>query len=54
VRFTEATPELIKGVQQRAAVLEQEWIKAAGAKGVDGARALADFRDELKNVAAGR
>lgn len=48
-----ATPELIKGVQAKATPLEQEWIKQANAKGVDGAKALAEFREELKKVAAG-
>ncbi len=54
VKLLDATPELIKGVQAKAGPIEQDWIKAASAKGVDGAKALAAFREELKNVAAGR
>jgi TRAP-type transport system periplasmic protein len=50
----EASAPLIKGVQQRASVIEQEWVKAANAKGVDGARALADFREEVRRVTAGQ
>jgi TRAP-type C4-dicarboxylate transport system substrate-binding protein len=53
VQLTDASPDLIKGVQQRTLTLEQEWVKAANAKGEDGARVLAEFRQELKNVAAG-
>lgn len=54
VEITDASPTLIKGVQAKAAVIEQEWIKAAGTRGVDGAKALAEFRQEMKNVAAGK
>lgn len=55
IKILDATPELIKGVQQRAATIEQDWIKAATEKrGVDGAKVLAEFRQELKNVAAGK
>ena len=43
-----------KGVQERAKAIEDEWIKEASAKGVDGAKVLAEFREELKSVAAGK
>jgi len=49
-----ASPQLIKEVQAKAAGVEQDWIKQAGTRGVDGAKALAEFRQELKNVAAGK
>ena len=49
-----ATRALVAGVKQRAAVLEQEWVKAANAKGVDGAKVLVEFREEVKRVAAGK
>jgi hypothetical protein len=39
-------------VRQRTAPLVQEWIKSANAKGVDGAKAWAEYQDELKKVAA--
>jgi hypothetical protein len=32
----------------------EEWIKKASAKGVDAAKILAEFREELKKVAAGK
>jgi TRAP-type transport system periplasmic protein len=50
----EASPELIKGVQDRAKVIEDKWVKDATAKGVDGAKVLAEFREEVKRVAAGK
>lgn len=41
-------------VKGKAAAVEREWIKDASAsRGIDAAKALADFRDELKKVAAG-
>ena len=53
IQITEASPELIKGVQERAKVIEEKWVQSATAKGVDGAKVLAEFREELKRVAAG-
>jgi len=35
-------------------VIEQDWIKQAATRNVDGAKALAEFRRELKNVEAGK
>ena len=54
VTFINASPQLIKDVQAKAAVVEQKWIKDAASRNVDGAKALAEFRQELKNVAAGK
>jgi hypothetical protein len=34
--------------------LDDEWIKAAKREGVDGAKVLAEFREELKKVEAGK
>src|SRR5881394_2231213 len=53
IQITEASPELIKGVQERAKVIEEKWVQSATAKGVDGAKVLAEFRAEVKRVAAG-
>ena len=53
IQITEASPELIQGVKERAKVIEDEWVKNASAKGLDGAKVLAEFREELKHVAAG-
>jgi len=52
INITEAGPEFVAEFRSKSAALEQEWIKAVTAKGVDGAKALADFRAELAKVAA--
>ena len=54
IRIDEASPEFVKGVQERVKPLEQKWVQAATAKGIDGAKVLAEFREEVKRVAAGK
>jgi TRAP-type C4-dicarboxylate transport system substrate-binding protein len=54
VKIVNANPELLAEVQKRSAPIIDEWVKAASAKGVDAARILAEFREELKRVAAGK
>jgi TRAP-type C4-dicarboxylate transport system substrate-binding protein len=54
VKIVNAGPELVAEVQKRSAPIIDEWVKAASAKGVDAARILAEFREELKKVAAGQ
>ena len=54
VVISEASPEFIKEIQAKAAVIEQDWIKNASAKGVDAVKVLAEFREELKKVKAGK
>ena len=39
--------------KKRSAPIIEDWVKQASAKGVDGAKVLAEFREELKKVAAG-
>lgn len=51
INIVEAKPEFVAEVRSKSAALEQEWIKAVTAKGVDGAKAMADFRAELAKVA---
>ncbi len=53
VQITEASPAFVADVKRLTAPLVQEWIKSANAKGVDGAKAYAEFHEELKKVAAG-
>src|SRR5437868_11200857 len=53
IQISEASPELVTGVQERAKAIEDKWVKGATAKGVDGAAVLAEFREEVKRVAAG-
>jgi TRAP-type transport system periplasmic protein len=54
IKIDEASPELVKSVQERAKPLEDKWVAAATAKGIDGAKVLAEFREEVKRVAAGK
>ena len=54
IKIDAASPELVKGVQERAKPLEQKWVKDATAKGIDGAKVLAEFREEVKRVADGK
>ena len=54
VSVIEASPAFIADVRQRTAPLVQEWIQSANAKGVDGAKAWAEYQDELKKVASGK
>jgi TRAP-type C4-dicarboxylate transport system substrate-binding protein len=52
VKIDNASPAFVKEVMAKAKELDNDWIKAAGAKGVDGAKVLAEFRAELKKVAS--
>jgi TRAP-type transport system periplasmic protein len=54
VKIVNASPELAAEVKKRSAPIVDDWIKQASAKGVDAARILAEFREELKKVAAGQ
>jgi TRAP-type C4-dicarboxylate transport system substrate-binding protein len=54
VTIIEASPEFIKEVHDKADIVEKDWIKRAATRGVDGAKALAEFHQELINVAAGK
>ena len=54
VKIDNAKPAFVKEVMAKAKQLDDDWIKSANAKGVDGAKVLAEFREELKKVAAGK
>ncbi len=54
IQITEATPELVKGVNERSKAIIDKWKKDATAKGVDGDKVYAEFHEELKRVAAGK
>jgi TRAP-type transport system periplasmic protein len=54
VKIVNADAAFVAEVQKRSAPIVDEWIKNASAKGVDAARILAEFRAELKKVAAGQ
>ena len=53
IQTVEASPELVKGVQERSKAIIDKWIRDATAKGVDGAKVFAEFHEELKRVSAG-
>jgi TRAP-type C4-dicarboxylate transport system substrate-binding protein len=54
VAIVEANPELAREVRRRSEPIIQDWVQKASAKGVNGAAILAEFREELKSVAAGK
>jgi TRAP-type transport system periplasmic protein len=54
VKIVNANPAFVAEVQKRSAPIVDEWIRKASAKGVDAAKILAEFREELKKVAAGK
>ncbi len=54
VKIVNANSELVAEVRKRSAPIIEEWIQQASAKGVDAARILAEFREELRKVAAGK
>jgi TRAP-type C4-dicarboxylate transport system substrate-binding protein len=54
VKIVNANPAFVAEVQKRSAPIVDDWIKKASAKGVDAAKILAEFREELKKVAAGK
>ena len=54
VTMVDANPAFVADVRKRTEPLINDWIKAANAKGIDGAKVYAEFHEELKKVAAGR
>jgi TRAP-type C4-dicarboxylate transport system substrate-binding protein len=54
IQIQEASPELVKGVQERSKDIIDKWKKDATAKGVDGEKVFAEFHEELKRAAAGQ
>lgn len=54
VNIQQASPAFIAEVRSRTEPLANTWIQSANAKGLDGAKVLAEFREELKRVADGK
>lgn len=52
IQITIPDAAFVKEVMSKASKLEQDWIKAANAKGINGAEVLAAFRAEVKKVEA--
>ncbi len=54
VNIQQASPAFIAEVRSRTEPLAQTWVQSANAKGLDGAKVLAEFKEELKRVADGK
>jgi TRAP-type transport system periplasmic protein len=54
VQMIDANPAFIADVRKRTNPLIDDWVTKAKAKGVDGEKALVEFRAELAKVAAGK
>jgi len=54
VKIVNADPAFVAEVKKRSAPIIEDWVQKASAKGVDAAKILAEFREELKKVAAGK
>jgi TRAP-type C4-dicarboxylate transport system substrate-binding protein len=54
VNIQQASPAFIAEVRTRTEPLANNWIQAANAKGLEGAKVLTEFREELKRVAEGK
>jgi TRAP-type C4-dicarboxylate transport system substrate-binding protein len=54
VPVVNADPAFVAEVRKRSAPIIDDWVKKANAKGLDGAKILAEFHEELKKVAAGK
>ncbi len=54
VKIVNADAAFVAEVKKRSAPLIEDWIQKANAKGVDAAKILAEFREELKKVAGGK
>jgi TRAP-type C4-dicarboxylate transport system substrate-binding protein len=54
IQIQEASPELVKGVNERSKAIIDKWKADAKAKGVDGDKVFTEFHEELKRVSAGK
>ena len=50
VNIQQASPAFIAEVRSRTEPLANNWIQSANAKGLDGAKVLAEFREEIKKA----
>jgi TRAP-type C4-dicarboxylate transport system substrate-binding protein len=54
VKIVNANPAFVAEVKKRSAPIIEDWIAKANGKGLDAAKILTEFREELKKVAAGK
>ena len=45
-----APADFVQALSAKAAPVEAAWVKEAGARGIDGAKVLAEFRAEVRKV----
>ena len=50
IQVVKADAAFVKAVRGRTAKFEEEWLKEASAKGIDGRKVLAEYRAELKKL----
>ena len=54
VQLTTADAALVNAIREKAKPIEDAWYKEAKAKGVDGEKVLAEFREETRKMAAAK
>jgi len=54
IKVVNADAAFVAEARKRSAPIIEDWIKKANAKGLDGAKILAEFHEELKKVAAAK
>ena len=54
VQLTTADAALVNAIREKSKPIEDAWYKEARAKGVDGEKVLAEFREETRKMAAAR
>lgn len=54
VQLHTADAALVNAIREKSKPIEEAWYKEAQAKGVDGAKVLAEFREETRKMAAAR
>jgi TRAP-type transport system periplasmic protein len=52
VTVTTASPAFVSEMRKNTASLEADWVKDATAKGLDGAKVLAEFKEEVRKASA--
>jgi len=54
VQLATADAALVSAIREKSKPIEDAWFKEARAKGVDGAKVLAELREETRKMAASR
>lgn len=54
IQITTADAAFVNAIRERTRGFEAEWLKHAAAKGIDGPKVLASFREELKKAEASK